>query len=93
MSFPNPPVQNTPANMFDAVKRIHVVDSHTGGEPTRIIVSGGPDLGGGSVAQQMERFRLDHDYLRSALANEPRGSKSSSVESSASLPIPLVLPE
>src|SRR6202046_4171188 len=74
MSLSKPRVENTPANMFDAVKRIHVVDSHTGGEPTRIIVSGGPDLGGGSVAQQLERFRLDHDYLRSALANEPRGS-------------------
>src|SRR5208282_5187694 len=47
----------------------------TGGEPTRIIVSGGPDLGRGSVAEQLERFRQDHDYLRSALANEPRGSQ------------------
>src|SRR5580698_11250918 len=75
MSLTKPRVENSPANLFDAVARIHVVDSHTGGEPTRIIVSGGPDLGGGSVAQQMERFRLDHDYLRSALANEPRGSE------------------
>jgi 4-hydroxyproline epimerase len=74
MSLAKPRVENTPANMFDAVKRIHIVDSHTGGEPTRIIVSGGPDLGSGSVAQQLERFCLDHDYLRSALANEPRGS-------------------
>ena len=68
-------VENSPADLFDAVERIHIVDSHTGGEPTRIIVSGGPDLGGGSVAQQLERFRRDHDYLRSALANEPRGSE------------------
>jgi 4-hydroxyproline epimerase len=75
MSLTKPRVANSPANLFDAVARIHIVDSHTGGEPTRIIVSGGPDLGGGSVAQQMERFRRDHDYLRSALANEPRGSE------------------
>jgi 4-hydroxyproline epimerase len=75
MSLTKPRVENTPANMFDAVERIHIVDSHTGGEPTRIIVSGGPDLGRGSVAEQLERFRLDHDYLRSALANEPRGSE------------------
>jgi 4-hydroxyproline epimerase len=68
-------VENSPAHMFDALERIHIVDSHTGGEPTRIIVSGGPDLGRGSVAEQLERFRLDHDYLRSALANEPRGSE------------------
>jgi 4-hydroxyproline epimerase len=75
MSLTKPRVENNPANMFDAVDRIHIVDSHTGGEPTRIIVSGGPDLGRGSVAEQLERFRLDHDYLRSALANEPRGSE------------------
>src|ERR1700728_4032511 len=75
MSLTKPRVENSPANMFDAVARIHIVDSHTGGEPTRIIVSGGPDLGRGSVAEQLERFRLEHDYLRSALANEPRGSE------------------
>ena len=75
MSLTKPRVENSPANMFDTVERIHIVDSHTGGEPTRIIVSGGPDLGRGSVAEQLDRFRLDHDYLRSALANEPRGSE------------------
>ncbi|MGA7841878.1 MAG: proline racemase family protein [Candidatus Acidiferrales bacterium] len=75
MSLTKPRVENSPANMFDAVERIHIVDSHTGGEPTRIVVSGAPDLGGGSVADQMARFRLDHDYLRSALANEPRSSE------------------
>ena len=75
MSLTKPRVENIPANLFDAVGRIHIVDSHTGGEPTRIVVSGGPDLGRGSVAEQLERFRTDHDYLRSALANEPRGSE------------------
>src|SRR5271169_591938 len=75
MSLIKPRIENSPANLFEAVKRIHIVDSHTGGEPTRIIVSGGPDLGRGSVAEQLERFRLNHDYLRSALANEPRGSE------------------
>jgi 4-hydroxyproline epimerase len=75
MSLTKPRVENIPANLFDAVERIHIVDSHTGGEPTRIVVSGGPDLGRGSVAEQLERFRTDHDYLRSALANEPRGSE------------------
>jgi 4-hydroxyproline epimerase len=75
MSLTDPRAQTTPTDMFDALERIHVVDSHTGGEPTRIIVSGGPDLGPGSVAEQVERFRLDHDFLRGALANEPRGSE------------------
>jgi proline racemase len=53
---------------------IHVIDSHTGGEPTRVIVEGGPDLGGGTVAEQLVRFRTDHDRYRSAVVNEPRGS-------------------
>ncbi|MBL9175706.1 MAG: proline racemase family protein [Verrucomicrobiales bacterium] len=53
---------------------VHVVDSHTGGEPTRVVISGGPDLGGGPVAQQIEVFRTRHDRFRSAVVNEPRGS-------------------
>ena len=55
-------------------KRVRVVDSHTGGEPTRAIVSGGPDLGNGPLAERLERFRNHHDDFRSAVVNEPRGS-------------------
>ena len=54
--------------------RIEVVDSHTGGEPTRVIVSGGPDLGTGPLAERRERFRREFDRFRSAVVNEPRGS-------------------
>ena len=53
---------------------ITVIDSHTGGEPTRVVMSGGPDLGKGPVAAQLERLRDDHDRYRSAVVNEPRGS-------------------
>lgn len=53
---------------------IEVIDSHTAGEPTRVVVSGFPDLGAGSLAERRERFRRDHDRWRSALACEPRGS-------------------
>jgi 4-hydroxyproline epimerase len=53
---------------------VKVVDSHTGGEPTRVVVSGGPDLGRGSMAQRLERFRKDQDAFRSMTVNEPRGS-------------------
>ena len=53
---------------------VEVVDSHTGGEPTRLVVAGAPDLGGGPVHRQLQRFRTDHDRLRSAIVNEPRGS-------------------
>ncbi|HTR66519.1 MAG TPA: proline racemase family protein [Terriglobales bacterium] len=53
---------------------IHVIDSHTGGEPTRLIVSGGPDLGTGLLAERLLRFRSEFDCIRSAVVNEPRGS-------------------
>lgn len=56
------------------MKRIRVVDSHTGGEPTRTVVSGGPELGIGSMAERLARFRDQHDGFRSAIVNEPRGS-------------------
>lgn len=54
--------------------RIHVVDSHTGGEPTRLVLSGGPDLGKGSMFERRERWRREFDSIRSAIVNEPRGS-------------------
>ncbi len=57
-----------------ANKRIRVVDSHTGGEPTRLVIEGGPDLGDGSMAERLESFRARHDDFRSAVVNEPRGS-------------------
>ena len=54
--------------------RVQVVDSHTGGEPTRLVISGGPDLGGGSVRDRLAKFRESHDRFRSGVVNEPRGS-------------------
>lgn len=53
---------------------LRVIDSHTGGEPTRVVVAGGPDLGTGPLAERLERFRRDHGRFRSAIVNEPRGS-------------------
>ena len=53
---------------------IHIIDSHTAGEPTRVVVAGGPDLGPGTVSEQLARFRADFDHYRSAIVNEPRGS-------------------
>jgi 4-hydroxyproline epimerase len=55
-------------------QKVRVIDSHTGGEPTRLVVSGGPELGSGSLAERLERFRTQHDSFRSAVVNEPRGS-------------------
>jgi 4-hydroxyproline epimerase len=56
------------------VQAVRVVDSHTGGEPTRVVLEGGPELGGGSLAERLARFRDEHDVFRSAVVNEPRGS-------------------
>jgi len=53
---------------------MRIIDSHTAGEPTRVIVSGGPDLGAGDMALRRERFRVEHDAWRRAIVNEPRGS-------------------
>lgn len=53
---------------------MRVIDSHTGGEPTRLVVAGAPDLGNGALSDRLERFRREHDSFRSAVVNEPRGS-------------------
>jgi 4-hydroxyproline epimerase len=53
---------------------IEVIDSHTGGEPTRLVVSGGPKLGAGPLAERVTRFREHFDHYRCAIVNEPRGS-------------------
>jgi len=41
-----------------SAQRIQVIDSHTGGEPTRVVISGGPDLGNGSMSERLACFRL-----------------------------------
>src|SRR5688572_5655337 len=52
---------------------IQAIDSHAGGEPTRVIIAGFPDLGEGSISERLAVFRRDHDALRTALVCEPRG--------------------
>jgi 4-hydroxyproline epimerase len=59
---------------IDLPRRIQVIDSHTAGEPTRCVISGGPELGDGSVAERLERMRSQHDVYRRAILLEPRGS-------------------
>jgi proline racemase len=56
------------------MESLQIVDSHTAGEPTRVIVAGGPDLGSGTLAVRRDRFKRDFDRYRSAVVNEPRGS-------------------
>lgn len=56
------------------MRQIQAIDSHTAGEPTRVVISGGPDLGTGPLSERLQRFRGLHDRFRSAVVNEPRGS-------------------
>ena len=57
-----------------AMRKVSIIDSHTGGEPTRVVIAGGPDLGSGSLAARRDRFQREFDSFRSAVVNEPRGS-------------------
>src|SRR5882757_5327571 len=63
-----------PKQLTHIIQKVRVIDSHTGGEPTRLVVAGGPDLGGGPLAERLQRFRQHHDEFRAAVVNEPRGS-------------------
>ena len=54
--------------------RIPFLDSHTGGEPTRLITSLPFDLGTGSVADKLSTLKKNHDDLRRTVLLEPRGS-------------------
>ena len=54
-------------------QRINVIDTHTGGEPTRVVVAGGPDLGKGELSARRDLFAAEFDGFRSAVVNEPRG--------------------
>ncbi len=60
--------------MSEPVPRCRVVDSHTAGEPTRVVVDGGPELGAGTTRERLERMRRDHDAFRAGVVLEPRGS-------------------
>lgn len=57
------------------MQRIRVIDTHTGGEPTRVVMAGGPELGHGTMAERREMFALQFDDWRRAITCEPRGSE------------------
>ncbi|MFZ1500437.1 MAG: 4-hydroxyproline epimerase [Giesbergeria sp.] len=56
------------------MQRIQILDSHTGGEPTRLVVDGFPDLGNGSMAERRALLAAEHDQWRTATVLEPRGN-------------------
>ena len=56
------------------MKRIQIIDSHTGGEPTRLVIAGFPDLGPGSMSERRALLAEHHDAWRAATVLEPRGN-------------------
>ena len=56
------------------MKKLHIIDSHTGGEPTRLVMSGFPDLPGTCMAEKRDALRDEHDQWRRACLLEPRGN-------------------
>ena len=63
-------------SIVSSTQRFRVIDSHTAGEPTRVLLDGGPELPMASVSQRRVLLAQDHDYLRRALVLEPRGSEN-----------------
>ncbi|MEO1859190.1 MAG: proline racemase family protein [Verrucomicrobiales bacterium] len=62
--------------MSQNINKIKVIDSHTAGEPTRVVVDGAPDLGVGNMEDLRDRFEEKAHWLRTALLSEPRGFKA-----------------
>ncbi len=62
-------------NSRSSFRQLQVIDSHTEGEPTRVVIAGGPDLGSGDLEGRLERLREQDDSLRKRVIFEPRGSE------------------
>lgn len=56
------------------MQTIHIIDSHTGGEPTRLVIDGFPDLGKGTMAERRTLLAENYDKWRQTVILEPRGS-------------------
>ncbi|MGJ8654850.1 MAG: proline racemase family protein [Akkermansiaceae bacterium] len=59
--------------MSNTTKLIKIIDSHTGGEPTRVVVDGCPHLGDGTLAQKRDLLKAKYDWIRTTVLLEPRG--------------------
>lgn len=68
------PSNSEPSGPSDGLGRVRYIDSHTEGEPTRVVVSGGPDLGDGTLAARRDRFRREHERFRRFVIDPPRSS-------------------
>ena len=54
---------------------IKTIDSHTMGEPTRIVYDGFPELKGRTIMEKKKYLDDHYDFLRAALMLEPRGHR------------------
>lgn len=54
---------------------ITVIDSHTAGEPTRIITGGLPPIKGKTMVEKRNYFEDNFDYIRTMVMREPRGHR------------------
>lgn len=60
--------------MSERYQKIHIIDSHTGGEPTRMVYAGFPELGTGSMAERLDVLKNQYDHYRRGVILEPRGN-------------------
>ncbi len=67
-------LSHTISSAMPSFSSVQVIDSHTAGEPTRVVIEGGPDLGRGALTERLACFRERYDFFRSGVVNEPRGS-------------------
>ena len=56
------------------IHQVEVIDSHTGGEPTRVVMRGGPLLSASTMAGRVDELRERHDAFRRSVVDEPRGA-------------------
>ncbi|WP_312474225.1 proline racemase family protein [Neobacillus sp.] len=56
-----------------AHKVFTTIDTHTGGNPTRTVISGLPELVGATMSEKMLYMKAEYDWIRKLLMNEPRG--------------------
>lgn len=56
-----------------SIRSIHAIDSHTMGEPTRIVTGGIPKIPGDTMVAKKEYLENNMDHLRTAIMLEPRG--------------------
>ncbi|MGN0164855.1 MAG: proline racemase family protein [Lachnospiraceae bacterium] len=66
---------NNSVKILQYAYKIKTIDSHTMGEPTRIVYDGFPELKGNTMMEKKEYLIKHYDFLRKALILEPRGHR------------------